>query len=335
MAGNAIIRDFRLENGTVMPEVTIAYETYGALAPDGRNAVLLTHGYTSPHQMGGAEGSWAGLVGPGKAIDTNRLFVVSSNVLGGCYGSTGPASVNPATGKPYGPEFPDVSLRDMAAAQRAMLDQLGVKHLVAVAGPSYGGYQAFQWGVTYPDFMDGLIVAVSAPKSQGQPGAEKLLARLSTDPNWNEGWYYEKGGAKTVMTDLRVETLKRYGIDAQLAPTVPDAAAREQRIRQIAGEWADKHDPHTMVVLRRAADRYDAEKDFDKLRAKVLYVISRTDKLFPPSIAPDAMAKLKAAGVDATYYEIDSELGHSASGLDAAKWAPTLKAFMDRLTVAA
>ena len=125
-----IAKNFKLVSGTVMPEVTIAYETYGTLAPDGRNAVLLTHGYTSSQHMAGragangAEGSWDGLVGPGKAIDTDRLFVVSSNMLGSSYGSTNPAFTNPATGKPYGPDFPDITLADVVNAQKALLDHL-------------------------------------------------------------------------------------------------------------------------------------------------------------------------------------------------------------------
>ena len=332
------VKPFQLENGTVMPEVAIAYETYGKLAPDGRNAVLLTHGYTSSQHMAGryseagAEGSWNGLVGPGKAIDTNRLFVVSSNVLGSSYGSTSPAHLDPKTGKPYGPDFPDVSMVDIVAAQRALLDGLGVKHLVAVAGPSYGGYQVFEWGVTYPDFMDGLVPVVSAPKGSGGPqSVQALIDTLAKDPHWNNGWYYENGGIAGVLTDMRVATLKRYGIDDQLSAQFPDKAAREAEIRRRAATWAKEFDGQSLIVLRRAAVRFDAEKDFAKIKAKVLYVLSRTDKVFPTSIAPEVMAKLKTAGVNAEYFEIDSELGHSASGLDAAKWAPKLKAFMASL----
>ena len=156
------LRDFRLIDGETMPEAVIAYETYGRLAPDGRNAVLLTHGFTGSHHFAGRNpangnqpGSWEGLVGPGKAIDTDKLFVVASNMLGSSFGSTNAASLNPATGKPYGPDFPNITIRDIVAAQKALLDSLGVEHLVAVAGPSYGGYQGFQWAVAYPDFMDG------------------------------------------------------------------------------------------------------------------------------------------------------------------------------------
>jgi homoserine O-acetyltransferase len=328
--------NFKLESGTVLPQMTISYETYGKLAPDGRNAVLLTHGFTSSHHMAGrttangAEGSWDGLVGPGKAIDTDRLFVVSSNMLGSSYGSTNPAARNPATGKPYGPDFPDITLVDIVGAQKALLDSLGVKHLVAVAGPSFGGYQVYQWGVTYPDMMDGLVAVVSAPKGSGGEAAVKsLVDTLAKDPNWNGGWYYDKGGILTALTDMRVATLKRYGIDDQLAAQFPDKDAREAEIRKRAETWSRVFDGNSLVTLRKASVRFDAEKDLAKIKAKVLYVLSRTDKVFPPKpLATEVMAKLKAAGVTADYYEIDSDFGHSASGLDAAKWAPRLRTFM-------
>jgi homoserine O-acetyltransferase len=330
-----VTKDFKLRSGAVLPELTLAYETYGTLAPDGRNAVLLVHGFTSSHHMAGrttangAEGSWDGLVGPAKAIDTDRLYVVSSNMLGSSYGSTNPAFTNPATGKPWGPDFPDITLVDIVGAQKALLDSLGVKHLVAVAGPSFGGYQTFQWGVTYPDFMDGLVAVVSAPKGSGGEAAVKsLVDQLAKDPNWNGGWYYDKGGIQAALTDMRIATLKRYGIDEQLAAQFPDKAAREAEIKKRAETWSKVFDGNSLVSLRKASVRYDAEKDLAKMKAKVLYVLSRTDKLFPPSIAPGVMAKLKEAGVTADYFEIDSELGHSASGLDAAKWAPRLKTFM-------
>src|SRR5579863_2040311 len=153
------VHDFRLRNGEVMPELTLAYCTRGTLAPAGRNAVLVTHGYTSSHRMidsnaGSSEGSWTTLVGPGAPIDTRRDFVVCSNMLGSSYGSTNAASRDPRTGRPYGPRFPNITLPDIVTAQRHLLEHLGVKHLRAVVGPSYGGFQAFQWAVTFPDFMD-------------------------------------------------------------------------------------------------------------------------------------------------------------------------------------
>jgi homoserine O-acetyltransferase len=287
----AVIRDFRLESGVVMPEVRIAYETYGTLAPSGRNAILVAHGNTSTHH---AQVWWSGLIGPGKAIDTRRYFVVSSNLLGGTYGSTGPRSIDPRTGKPYGPTFPEVTLVDMVRAQHALLEQIGVKHLVAVAGPSFGGFVAFQWGVTYPDMVDGVVAVVTSPRGGHNPQRVKdVEGQLARDPNWNGGWYYDKGGIKGTLTDLRVATLKAYGIENAIAAEFPDPAAREAEIRRRAAPWAETFDGNTLIVQRRASEFRDAEKDFPRMKAKVLYVLSTTDRLFPPSIAPVVMAKLK------------------------------------------
>jgi homoserine O-acetyltransferase/O-succinyltransferase len=212
---NSLIRDFRLQNGEIMPEVAIAYETYGRLAADGRNAVLVTHGYTSSHHAAGHNpangnlpGWWDGLIGPKKAIDTDRLFVVASNMLGSSFGSTNGASPNPRTGKRYGADFPAITVRDIVAAQKALLDSLGVRHLVAVAGPSYGGYQAFQWAVAYPLMMDAVATVVTAPRSlNAERSLAELQARLAADPEWYGGHYYGRGGAKAVLTQMRFETL--------------------------------------------------------------------------------------------------------------------------------
>jgi len=336
---SSLIKNFRLQNGTVMPQVKIAYETYGALAAGGRDAVLIAHGYTSSHHAAGRNpangnqpGWWDGLIGPGKAIDTDKLFVVSSNMLGSSFGSTNGASINPDTGKAYGPDFPAITVRDIVTAEKALLDGLGIKHLVAVAGPSYGGYQAFQWAVSYPDFMDGIIPVVTAPSSWNvEKSLAELEARLTADPEWNGGRYYDRGGAKTVLTQLRVEMLKRNGIEAALAPRYPDWEAREAAIREQAVDWAKRWDANSLVILRRGTIGYDTVKDFPQIKAKVLYVLCRTDRLFPPPIAPQVMRGLAAAGVDARYFEIDSELGHSASGPEHAKWSPVLREFLEPL----
>jgi homoserine O-acetyltransferase/O-succinyltransferase len=340
VSGSFTAPTFKLESGRVLPELTLAYETYGRLSSDRRNAILVTHGFTGNHRAAGKDpadptvGWWDGLIGPAKTIDTERYFVVSSNMLGSSFGSTAPASINPGTGKPYGPDFPDITLRDIVGAQKLLLDSLGVERLVAVAGPSFGGYQAFQWAVTYPTFMRGVVPVVSAPKGSGGDAAVKtLLDRFAADPNWNGGWHYERGGVFPTLLQMRIETLTRYGQNEALARTIADPEQRAARLGQLAEFWARRFDPNSMVTLRKAAVKYDAERDFGRIRAKVLYVLSRTDKLFPPSIAPEVMNKLATAGVDAQYFEIDTELGHSASGPEWAKWAPTLKDFLAKLDV--
>ena len=329
-------RDLRLASGRILPELRIAYETYGMRTLDRANTVLLTHGYTSNHHMIGrsgstlAEGLWNSLVGPGKAIDTDRLFVVSSNMLGSSYGSTGPAQQNPVTGRPYGPDFPDITLVDIVTAQRALLKHLGVDHLVAVIGPSYGGFQAFQWAVTFPDFVDGIVPVTTDFKARddSMAGLNALIARLETDPNWHGGHYYAHGGVPDTMTQIRVETLIRYGIHEHLAADLPDPAARQAEIERIARKWASEFDANSLIVLGRASALFNVEKELSRIRARVLYVLCRTDKLFPPSLAPGVMARLREAGVRAEYFEIDSELGHAASGLAGAKWAPKLAEFL-------
>ncbi|HXH12009.1 MAG TPA: alpha/beta fold hydrolase [Alphaproteobacteria bacterium] len=330
---------FRLESGQILPEVTLAYETYGQLAADGRNAILIAHGYTNHHHAAGRTsaadakpGWWEKLIGPGKAIDTTRFFVVSSNMLGSCYGSTGPASLNPETGRPYGPDFPAITMHDIVAAQRRLLERLGVTHLVAVAGPSMGGRQAFQWAVTYPDFVDGIVAVASSPKGVGKEDAViALRQRLAADPNWNDGWYYERGGVLQALIDIRIETLKRYGVEAVLDGRYVDPDLREGHIRKMAESWARGFDAHSLVVLRHASVHFNAQQHFGAVTAKVLYVISRTDRLFPPSMGQRVMERLRAAGVDAVYVEIDSAYGHLASGREAEQWAPALQTFLARL----
>jgi homoserine O-acetyltransferase len=330
------IPELALHDGGRMAGVEIAYETYGRLAADGRNAVLFTHGYTGSHHAAGRNpangnqpGSWDGLIGPGKAIDTDRLFVVASNMLGSSFGSTNAASINPGTGRPYGPDFPAITLGDIVAAQKALLDGLGVKHLVAVAGPSYGGYQAFEWAVRYPDFMDGVVAVVTAPRAlNARQRLAELEARLATDPEWNGGRYYGTGGAKKMLTDIRVETLLRYGIEQQLAPRYPDREARLGAVRGLAEAWAKGWDANSLVILRRATIGFDAMRDFAKIKSKLRYILCRTDSLFPPSLAPKVMQALAAAGVEARYFELDSEFGHLAPGPEHAKWSPVLRDFL-------
>ena len=331
-------RDFPLELGGALPEMTIAFETYGTLAPDGKNAILVTHGFTGSQRAAGPPtadnpggGWWDRLAGTDQAIDTNRYFVVASNMLGSSYGSTGPNSIDPATGRPYGPSFPEITLADIVRAQRAMLDSLGVRHLVAVAGQSYGGFQGFQWGISYPDFMDGIVAVVSAPRGLGDAASvTALLDQLGADPNWNGGWHYGRDISKTMIAQ-RMDTLRRYGTNEILALTIPDATAREARMREMAARWAGEFDANSLVTLRKAMVRFDAGPDLKRIRARVLYVLSRTDVLFPPAFAATVMRELEAAGIDATYVEIDSEFGHLAANADAEKWAPALRAFLDRL----
>src|ERR1700686_3240537 len=230
-----VSRDFRLRSGIVMPSVNIAYRTLGVLVPDRNNVVLVTHGNTSGPQMidpGGStgEGSWNEIVGPGKAVDTDRYFVICPNMLGSSYGSTNAASIDPAAGKRYGPRFPDITVGDIVATQRALVDHLGIERLVAIVGPSYGGFQAFQWAVDYPGMMKGIAAIVTAPlvpRERSDGNMARLLASLSKDPNWNGGDYYDGGGVLQTMIQIPSATLKTYVIETGLRDPISDSAQIE------------------------------------------------------------------------------------------------------------
>jgi homoserine O-acetyltransferase len=301
--------------------------------------VLVTHGNTSGPQMidplgSTGEGSWNELVGPGKAVDTDRFFVICPNMLGSSYGSTNAASIDPLTGKHYGPRFPDITVSDIVATQRALLADLGIEKLVAIVGPSYGGFQAFQWAVDYPGMMKGIAAIVTAPlvpRERSEGNVARLLAALSKDPNWNGGDYYDNGGVLESMIQIRISTLKTYGIETRLRDTMSDPAKIEAAIRDEAARWARGFDANSLLILAKALRGFDVTAQFGRISSKVLYVLSRTDKLFPPELAAGVMQGLKSAGVDADYFLLDSEYGHSATGRDAHKWAPRLRVFMDGL----
>jgi homoserine O-acetyltransferase/O-succinyltransferase len=332
-------KDFRLQSGAVMPAVTIAYKTLGRLSPDRDNAVLVTHGNTSGPQMidpGGStgEGSWSELVGPGKAVDTDRFFVICPNMLGSSYGSTNAASIDPETGTRYGPRFPDITVGDIVATQRLLIDSLGIERLIAIVGPSYGGFQGFQWAVDYPGMMRGIAAVVTAPlvpRERAEGNVERLFATLTKDPNWNGGDYYDRGGVLESMIQIRSATLKTYGIETRLRTTMSDPVQIEAAVHNEAARWAESFDANSLLTLAKALRSFDVTAQLGKITSKVLYILSRTDKLFPPELAPSVMPALKAAGVDADYFLLDSEYGHSASGLDAHKWAPRLRQFMESL----
>jgi homoserine O-acetyltransferase len=341
-------REFRLEKGETLPVLELAYETYGTLAPNKDNAVLAVHGYTSSHHAAGknaagkqgrgvtpgAAGWFDALIGPGKAVDTDRYFVVSVNALGSAHGSTGPNCENPHTGKPYGPTFPEITMRDIVASQKLLIDSLGLRSLIAVIGPSMGGYQSFQWAASFPGFMKGIVASVTAPRC-APGGLERLLGlqkRLASDPNWNGGWYYDNGGIAKTLEEIRFDTLMSYGMNEILAESIADPKARKAAIRDNARAWAQVYDGHSMVTLRKAVNTVDITGQYDRLtRAKVLYVQSKTDKVFDIELCPGYVADMRKAGVDVTYVELPTDKGHMASNADAQLWAPILKAFIDKL----
>ncbi len=325
--------DFRLASGVVLRELSTAYTSLGTLNANGTNAVLVLHGYTTGPDMlepgaSAAEGSWSELVGPGRAIDSDRYFVVCPNMRGSSYGSTGPASIDAATGQPYGIDFPAITLEDIVAAQKRLLDALGVKRLAAVAGPSFGGYQALQWAVSYPQMVERVVAAVSAPcNPPGGVTLAPLLELLAREPAWNGG-HPAPGAMLDWLTHLRVQTLLRYGVDAELKPRWPDLSARAAELQRMAREWAGKFDAGSLLTLARAAAGFDLRARLHEICAPLLLVLSRTDTVFAPQLARQFAPLLDAAGARWSYLELDSDKGHFASGADAHLWSGVLREFM-------
>ena len=313
------IGPFELACGVVLPEVEVAFATAGRLAPDGANAVLVTHGYTSSPAMIesdplAAEGSWSSLVGRGRAIDTDRHFVVCSNMLGSSFGTTGPKSTNPATGRPWGLDFPAITVGDIVGVQRRLLERLGVTHLRAVVGPSYGGWQALGWAIEHPDDVDAIGVVVSGLSAPAGLGAAGQRERLARSPEWHDGRYHEHGGMARTMRELRLRTLRSYGLDAYLAARIADPAQRAERLRSLCESWAESFDPASLIVLAGAAERFDATGLLDRVRARVYFAVCRTDLIFPPDARVEAL--IRGLSVPHRYEVVDSPYGHMASGLD-------------------
>ena len=329
------IPDFKLELGAALDPVVLAYETYGTLNAAADNAILLCHGYTSnPHAAGDTAGWWHNLIGPGRAMDTERYFVVCSNMIGSAFGSTGPASIDPATGAPFGPNFPDITTRDMVRAQGLLLDHLGIGQLAAVVGFSYGGYLTFQWGVSDPERMRALVPVATWNRSRGGPESVAAIEDYFAQcPGWNGGDYYDGepgGGVVAMLAKQRVETLRGYGVDRALLDQLGSEEAATAALEKRGRDWSAQFDANALIVLRKAAVLFNAWDNAANIKAPLLYVLSNTDKRFPAGeLAEPTMTHLKASGVDAAYVEIDSPYGHLAPTEDWQKWAPALKNFLE------
>jgi homoserine O-acetyltransferase len=322
------IEEFTLELGGVLNEVEVAYETWGELNPARDNAILVCHGYTEGCHAGGDGGWWHGLIGSGCAIETDRYFVICSNMLGSARGSTGPKSVNPKTGKPYGPDFPDITAGDMVNAQALLIDHFGISCLAAVIGYSYGGHLAFEWATSRPEKVARIVPVASAPKGRGDA---QVLADLEKPfaerKGWNGGYFYGGAGAAEIrdaMVTSRIEMNRGYGLAEALMEDLKDEAKVEKALDDEAQAWADQSDPNSLIALRKTAMKFDVRDQLSKITMPMLYILSRTDALYPPETAPPVMAEVKQA----TTFIIDSEDGHAAPETDWRKMSDVLKEFL-------
>lgn len=343
-----------LHYGETLEQVSVAYETYGELNAQGNNAILICHALTgSAHAAGLYEkesvpGWWDPLIGPGKAIDTNKYFVISSNVFGGCYGSTGPTSLNPKTKQPYRLEFPRYTIRDMVNVQKRLADQLGVTSFASVIGGSMGGMQVLEWALMYPDFVRSIIpIAIGARHSAWAIGLGEVARRsITSDPNWNEGNYSPDKQPETGLGLARAVAMLTYrSFDSLEAKFGRQRVGKTKDLLGVSFEiesyldyqgvkLVQRFDANTYIYITKAMDDHDIAEGRGRL-SKVLKNISQktlvmginSDVLYPETEQKQLMEYLP----NATYARINSPHGHDAFLIEFPQIAVRLRRFLQEL----
>ncbi len=338
-----MLSQLMLADGALLAPVPLAYETWGRLATTGDNVILLCHALTGDaHARDDGRpdderaGWWNPLIGSGRVFDTDRYYVICSNVLGGCYGSLGPTSAHPADGAPYRLRFPLVSVGDMVRAQRLLLATLGIDRLAAVAGGSLGGLQALEWALAYPEQVARTIVVGAAPRLAAQGLAIDDLARqaIMSDPRWRGGEYPADDGPETGLAQARMLAMLTYtsaeGLEARFGrrpasqnspwPSFGPRLDVETYLHHQGNKLARRFDANTYLYLSSAMDRYDAAAGrgatdaaaFARIRARVLAVGISSDWLYPAPQVRALADSIVASGGSARYDELDSPHGHDA-----------------------
>jgi homoserine O-acetyltransferase/O-succinyltransferase len=370
----------RLDCGRELFPVRVAYETYGTLSPQRDNVILVCHalsgdahaagfartpgaastrdGFAADDRDGAAGkalGWWDGMIGPGKAFDTSRYFVVATNLLGGCRGTTGPSSPDPATGAPYGTDFPVITVADMVRTERAFLDALGINRLAAVAGGSLGGMQAFEWAILYPDQVDAVVAIASTHALHPQGMAWNAIAReaIMRDPDWQDGHYYGTGRAPEAglgvarmvghVTYLSGEALDtKFGRrlqasdDLRYTLTEPEFQV-ESYLRHQASSFVRRFDANTYLYTSRALTYFDLARQhgggsltqaLKGVAARTLLIAFSSDWLYPPSGSEEIAGALRSLDKPVEFEVIDAPYGHDCFLLEEARQTPIIQRFL-------
>ncbi|HIV77804.1 MAG TPA: homoserine O-acetyltransferase [Candidatus Sphingomonas excrementigallinarum] len=354
----------RLDGGGLLSPVEIGYETYGALNADGSNAILICHALTgdqhvaSPHPRTGKPGWWTRLVGEGKPIDPARHFIICSNVIGSCMGSSGPATIDPSTAEPWGMRFPVITIRDMVRAQAMLLDHLGVGQLKAVVGGSMGGMQALSWAATFPERVRACVMVASTARHSAQNIAFHEVGRqaIMADPKWRSGAYYGSNdppaaGLAVARMAAHITYLseagltEKFGRRLQARPDRPDGAKSfgfdadfqvESYLRHQGLSFVDRFDANSYLYITRALDYFDLAEEhggllanaFRGTRTRFCIVSFDTDWLYPTSESRAVVQALNAAGAAASFVELSSPYGHDAFLLEAPEMNRVIDGFL-------
>jgi homoserine O-acetyltransferase len=351
-----------LDCGRTLSHYTLMVETYGALNATASNAVLICHALSGDHHVAGYHreddrkpGWWDNCVGPGKPIDTTQFFVVALNNLGGCKGSTGPNTVNPETGQPWGPDFPLLTVGDWVRSQAALADRLGITRWAAVIGGSLGGMQVQQWAIAYPERVAHAIAIASAPELSAQNIAFNEIARqaILSDPDFHGGHFYAYGvvpsrglklarmlGHITYLSDAAMRA--KFGAELKAATPSFNFDVEfevESYLRHQGQSFVDRFDANTYLLMTKALDYFDPARDtggdlaaaYAPAQAKFLVIAFSSDWRFSPARSREIVEALVAAGKDVSYAEIESELGHDDFLMPIAQYHRVLRNYLDRV----
>src|SRR5580692_12063820 len=346
-----------LDGGATLAPVEVAYETYGALNAQKTNAILILHAFSGDaHAAGvspetGKPGWWDNMIGPGKAFDTNKYFVICSNVLGGCRGTTGPASINPATGCPYGMSFPVITIRDMVRLQKMLIDRLSISRLLSLSGGSMGGMQALEWAVTYPEAVVSTIPIAATARHSAQQIAFNEVGRqaIVADPDWSEGNYYDSKpparglavarmvGHITYMSDdsmrekfgRRLRSKEKFGFDFSVDFEV------ESYLRYRGSEFVTRFDANSYLYITKAMDYFDLAGEggslattLEKVKARFLVISFSSDWLYPSYQSLEIVRALRRRNLNVAYCELPSNYGHDAFLVDVAEQTDLIRGFL-------
>ena len=330
---------FILESGKSLPEVSIRYETYGTLNPDKSNVIWICSPLTADAHVAGFYnpddkhvGWWDALIGKGKAVDTDKFFVVCSNRLGGCKGSTGPASIDPRTGKPYGSTFPTITIGDMVKAQKLLADTLGIQSFYCIIGGSMGGFQAMKWAIYYPEIIDRVVLIATSPGFSAQALGFEIVGRdvITQDPNYNNGDYYDKQIPATGLSNARklahITYLSAKGMESRFTRSdiriehpekFYSGSSLETYLEHQGSKFVDRFDANSYLHIAHATDTFDLateygslENAFKNVKATFLNVNLSSDWLFPPNESRKITEALLNAGKVVTSLELDTNFGH-------------------------
>jgi homoserine O-acetyltransferase len=353
-------RPLKMDAGVSLSPLTIAYQTYGELNAGKSNAILVCHALTgdqhvaNTHPITGKAGWWQTMVGPNRPIDTNRYFVIASNVVGGCMGTTGPASLNPATGRPYGLDLPVVTIKDMVRAQAMLIDHLGIDTLFCVAGGSMGGMQVLQWVATFPDRVFAAMPVATAARHSSQNIAFHEVGRqaVMADPDWRQGRYLEEGVIPTkglavarmaahitYLSDGVMQSKFGRKLHDRSAPTFSfDAEFQiENYLRYQGTSFVDRFDANSYLYVTRACDYFDLAADyggslahaFKGSKSRFCVVSFNSDWLYPTAASRVIVHALNAGGASVSFVDIETDRGHDAFLLDTPEFIATSRGFLD------